>query len=171
MFFIFLSSSYLVQRSYINGAFFGTTEQQPQGNSSLAVDGRFGTGALISRDKKLWWRVDLSREGLVVGVRLCLQAKIFGDGLAAIKVIVFDANNTRHFCASYVLRKNLEYGKIVVYCKEALLGRYVQVQMGEKDGCTMFLYEVDVMLGERTNFLMRRIIYKVFTLPCFSNQG
>lgn len=159
MFFIFLSSSYLVQRSYINGAFFGTTEQQPQGNSSLAVDGTFGHGTLIGRDQKPWWKVDLGREGLVLGVRLRLGAKIFGGGLATIKLIVFDANNARHFCASYELSNNLKYGKIMVYCNKALLGRYLQVQMAEKYGCTipvceyqMFLIEVDVMLGKRTNF-------------------
>ena len=133
----------------------------PQNYSSwLAVDGDFDTRITIGRGPNTWWKVDLGREALIIGVRLSLGAIVFNGTQGIINVTVVDTLEESYLCTRINVSIKLVHEKAVAYCDEALQGRYVQVQMSLSGGCRsffsceypMYLSEVDVMLGKENHF-------------------
>ena len=148
------------KRLFVNGALHGKTNQMPQNYSSwLAVDGYFDTRTTIGRGPNTWWKVDLGREGLIIGVRLSLGAIVFNGNQGIINITVVDTLEKSFLCTWINVSIKLVHEKAVAYCDEALQGRYVQLQMSLSGSrrsvfsCehTMYLSEVDVMLGKKNH--------------------
>ena len=129
--------------------------QQPNGSSWLAVDGVFSTDAAVGQDSRPWWKVDLSREGLVIGVRLNLDGEFYGTDEGVIRITVINSNDKSVLCASIDVSGDVYDEHVTAYCNKPLLGRYVRVKMDASGSCQvpkcevkMYLREVDVMLGK-----------------------
>lgn len=154
-----ITSCYSVHRSFSNAAFKGKTQQHPEfGNSSsLAVDGDLNTRSELGPDSNPWWQVDLGRDGLVTGVRLALNVTSYGDDPGIVIITVANETGDGGECASIdedVVNEAL-VNHVLMYCDVSLLGRYIQVEMVVANICSiatcqfsMFLYEVEVMLGK-----------------------
>lgn len=155
-----ISLRYSVHRSFSNAAFKGQTQQHPSNGklSSLAVDGDLNTRSELGPDSYPWWTVDLGRDGPVTGVRLALNVTSHrgGPGIVIIKVVNETGDSGK--CASIdedFINESL-VNHVMMSCDVPLLGRYVQVEMTVANKSSiadcqfsMFLYEVDVMLGKR----------------------
>ena len=133
----------------------------PQNYSSwLAVDGDFYTRTIIDRGPSAWWRVDLGREGLVIGARLSFDARMPIGNQRIINITVIDTPKKSYLCALIHKTYTLFDEKVVEFCDEALQGRFVQVQMSLSGRCgsstcnyPVYLNEVDVMLGKKKTFV------------------
>ena len=157
---------YSVQRSFSNAAFKEKTQQHPNiSNSSLlAVDGDLNTRSELGPASSPWWKVDLGREGMVTGVRLALNITNHGIDRGLVNITVTNKTGDSLVCAS--IDEDDVSGDpvhLVTSCDEPLLGRYVQVEMHVAGDCskancefTVFLYEVEVMLGKNLIKIMRR---------------
>lgn len=151
---------YSVRRSFSNAAFKGKTHQNPSIGkpSSLAVDGDLNTRSELGPDSNPWWTVDLGRDGLVTGVRLALNVTSYRDGPGIVIIKVVNETGDSGECATIdenFINETL-VNHVMTSCDVPLLGRYVQVEMtvvnkSSIGNCqfSMFLYEVDVMLGKR----------------------
>lgn len=151
---------YSVRRSFSNAAFKGKTHQHPSIGkpSSLAVDGDLNTRSELGPDSNPRWTVDLGRDGLVTGVRLALNATSHRDGPGIVIIKVVNETGNSGECASIDQNFTNEplVNHVMTSCDVPLLGRYVQVEMivANKSSIgngqfSMFLYEVDVVLGKR----------------------
>ena len=122
------------------------------------MDGDLNTRSELGPSSNPWWKVDLGRVGLVTGVRLVLNVKSHGDDPGVVKIKVENETGDTIKCASIdedVVNEAL-VNHVVTYCDAPLLGRYVLVEMMAANICSiltcqfsMFLYEVDVILGRK----------------------
>lgn len=121
------------------------------------MDGDLNTRSELGPDSNPWWKVDLGRNGLVAGVRLALNVTSYGGDPGVVIITVANETGDTDECASIdedVVYESL-VNHVVTYCDVPLLGRYVRVEMIVANICSiancqfsMFLYEVDVMLGK-----------------------
>lgn len=121
------------------------------------MDGDLNTRSELGPDSNPWWKVDLGRNGLVAGVRLALNVTSYGGDPGIVIITVANETGDTDECASIdedVVYESL-VNHVVTYCDVPLLGRYVRVEMIVANICSiancqfsMFLYEVDVMLGK-----------------------
>lgn len=121
------------------------------------MDGDLNTRSELGPDSNPWWKVDLGRNGLVTGVRLALNVTSYGGDPGIVIITVANETGDTGECASIdedVVYESL-VNHVVTYCDVPLLGRYVRVEMIVANICSiancqfsMFLYEVDVMLGK-----------------------
>ena len=121
------------------------------------MDGDLNTRSELGPDSNPWWKVDLGRDGLVTGVRLALNVTSYGSDPGIVIITVANQTGDTGECASIdedVVTEGL-VNHVVTYCDIPLLGRYVQVEMTVANICriancyfSVFLYEVDVMLGK-----------------------
>lgn len=122
------------------------------------MDGDLNTRSELGPDSNPWWKVDLGRNGLVAGVRLALNVTSYGGDPGIVIITVANETGDTGECAS--IDEDVVYealvNHVVTYCDVPLLGRYVRVEMIVANICSiancqfsMFLYEVDVMLGKK----------------------
>lgn len=122
------------------------------------MDGDLNTRSELGPDSNPWWKVDLGRNGLVAGVRLALNVTGYGGDPGVVIITVANETGDTGECAS--IDEDVVYealvNHVVTYCDVPLLGRYVRVEMIVANICSiancqfsMFLYEVDVMLGKK----------------------
>ena len=105
--------------------------------------------------------VDLTRVGVVTGIKLNLKTNISGTDQAILLVTVSNPNFSDRECIAFRLNENISDVHGMTYCERPICGRSVRLSMIAAqdlggDGCaasncsfTMDLREIEVILGKK----------------------
>ena len=108
--------------------------------------------------------VDLTRVGVVTGIKLNLKTNISGTDQAILLVTVSNPNFSDRECIAFRLNENISDVHGMTYCERPICGRSVRLSMIAAqdlggDGCaasncsfTMDLREIEVILGKKLKF-------------------
>ena len=106
--------------------------------------------------------VDLTRVGVVIGIKLNLKTDMSGTDQAILLVTVSNPNFSDRECIAFRLTESISDVHTMAYCEQPICGRSVRLSMiaaqdlggdGSADGnCsfTMDLREIEVILGKKT---------------------
>lgn len=106
--------------------------------------------------------VDLTRVGVVTGIKLNLKTNMSGTDQAILRVTVSNPNFSDQECVAFRLNENISDMHAMAYCKKPTCGRSVRLSMiaaqdlgGDGSAVrnfrfTMDLREIEVILGKKT---------------------
>ncbi len=107
----------------------------------------------------------------MTGVRLAVNVTNYGGSQGIVNITVTNSTGNISICTTvdqYVISAPV-VNHVVTSCNEALLGRYIQVEMIVASTCSkpkcefsMSLYEVEVMLGKDRSPLPRACNFCIF---------
>ena len=105
--------------------------------------------------------IDLTRLGVVTGIKLNLKIDMCGTDQAILRVIVSNPNFSDQECVTFRLNENISDVHAMAYCEQQICGRSVRLSMiaaqdlggdgSAASNCsfTMDLREIEVILGKK----------------------
>ena len=106
--------------------------------------------------------VDLTRVGVVTGIKLNLKTEAFGTDQAILLVTVSNPNFRDQECVAFRLNESISDVHAIAYCEQPICRRSVRLSMiaaqdlggdgSTASNCsfTMDLREIEVILGKKT---------------------
>ena len=115
----------------------------------------------MSHKSNPWWMVDLTRVGVVTGIKLNLKTDMSGTDQAILLVTVSNPNFSDQECVTFRLNESISDVHAMTYCERPICGRSVRLSMiaaqdlggdgSAASNCsfTMDLREIEVILGKK----------------------